>query len=866
MVAFFQAAKQPINKRPANYNIMKAYSGIVAIVMVLFVSITLVAFGYLLFREVDNNIESENKQIEIKDQAVLSKRDFEIEGVVENQVFIRSVSGVPLRTDDFSFFVDNEEVDFEVQESLEPDKVAVFNLDDVSDSRNLKVTMGDQVAYYPIATGTSEAQPPPTTIVTTTPVLPETTTTFPVIITSTTPSATTSTMSTTLPRTTTSTLRITTTTTFKEIITPITSSTTTLPRITSTTISSTTSSLPTTKTTQTTTTIRGTTNAQTTAASTTILSGPCPESTSFCANPDSVSCGQTISGCIAASDEKFYLVPGSAGRNVDVTLTHSGSGCDMNDLNIRKSNSCSTTVGQSINEFTETWSGTPSEDIVIEVESDSSNDQCQWILNVECDGAAGGGGSSTTTVPRATTTTTTTTIPAGGGGGPNSDLDVTYIERTPRYNYDASKGWPAAGDIVTFIAHVKNAGSDSTGSFQYKWFIDGTEAQSGSMNSLNPGQSATTSYQWTWQNGNHNVKFVADPGNQITEKSEINNQIEDRTNALAVGLWVEQSLYDWYNANQLSMCASKGCAGSNSWEDWAQRQIKEWNRLFQISTYPSAPQGVLDRVRLDKIVIVPDGSLPLNGGLPSNTPDTRDKTVDMMWGFPSSGLNDPEFQNSVVKYDYGLLHEMSHARYLVDLYSFDVQQSEVLVRNNGNLVAGTSLMPTIHFDVVYYNKGQKIMGAGSYSAGYDEHSVKALNRILGQRAKGGNFNAPSSMGEYLNDIPADNNLRILNRNGNPLAGAEIKIYKSKFVSNYYNIEFRNSPDMTGFTNSQGIFNLGAFPFTGARINPYEANGIFLAEIRSENNVEYHFQEVTDFNLAYWAGNTQTATYTINTNF
>ena len=107
------------------------------------------------------------------------------------------------------------------------------------------------------------------------------------------------------------------------------------------------------------------------------------------------------------------------------------------------------------------------------------------------------------------------------------DLDVLYIERNPKYNYDAPKGWPAPNDTVTFVAHVKNMGTVATGNFTYTWSIDGQVVNTGNGTSLTPRQRTTFSLPWQWQNGKHTVKFEADPNNAITETSEKNNVVEE---------------------------------------------------------------------------------------------------------------------------------------------------------------------------------------------------------------------------------------------------------------------------------------------------------------------------------------------------
>jgi hypothetical protein len=137
--------------------------------------------------------------------------------------------------------------------------------------------------------------------------------------------------------------------------------------------------------------------------------------------------------------------------------------------------------------------------------------------------------------------------------------------------------------------------------------------------------------------------------------------------------------------------------GGVSWDDFAQRRVSV-NNMFVTAINPLTPQGVTDRVRLDKVTVVPDGALP--NPYPSNYPDSGDKTIDMMWGFPSElvgvasthpqygplYIDSPEAQNV----EYSLMHELSHARYLDDLYAINIQIG-LLVLQNDLTAASTSM-------------------------------------------------------------------------------------------------------------------------------------------------------------------------------
>jgi hypothetical protein len=255
------------------------------------------------------------------------------------------------------------------------------------------------------------------------------------------------------------------------------------------------------------------------------------------------------------------------------------------------------------------------------------------------------------------------------------DLNIASIGRTPRYDYDQPKNRPYSGDLVTFSARVANRGGAPTGRFSYVWSVNGIPSASGSYSNIDPGEIVEINLEWIFEDGPHTVSLSLDGDNHIAEISEANNHLSVRTDALALGLWVEQSKYDWFNTHQVQL----GLSGV-SWDDWAQRQILAWNQIFAQALHPLTPQGVLDRVRLDKVVVVPDGSL--NGPFPSNYPAPDDKTVDLMWGFVCEGVGACSFRSNYGPFylesqaalilDYALLHELGHARYLDDLYGINL--------------------------------------------------------------------------------------------------------------------------------------------------------------------------------------------------
>jgi HEAT repeat protein/sugar lactone lactonase YvrE len=448
-----------------------------------------------------------------------------------------------------------------------------------------------------------------------------------------------------------------------------------------------------------------------------------------------------------------------------------------------------------------------------------------------------------------------------------ADIDLGYIARLPRYDYDAEKNNPAPGDEVTFVAHVRNTGAKSTGRFSYEWTIDGQPAGTGRVSSLKPGDETTVEQTWTWQAGPHYVKCVLDPENKIEEVSEKNNALEDKTNAFIAALWVEKTRYGIYNDEQFYLNI-----GSDSWEDWAQRQMRNWNFGFRRSISLLCPEGVVDRVRLDKVTLVEDGALPLVGsGPPGNMPDTRDKTADVIWGFDTAKLDNDHFYNTnyeMFPYKEGSLpHEMSHARYLVDLYGFGIRGEDIDVADS------FGRRDYDRFSGIEHHAWRGVMMGGDYFWGYSDHSACGLNRRLNVRAKYGNYNASADLGEYLNDLPAKSTFTVVDVNGEPVTDAVVLVYRSVSDprpwderTDFYDKQIDNDPDLVYTTNDKGQFTIEGNPFGGKTISPYLGNSmvLFKVKLRKTNDEFNHIMDVSDFNLAYWNGGRREAHFTIPT--
>jgi len=471
------------------------------------------------------------------------------------------------------------------------------------------------------------------------------------------------------------------------------------------------------------------------------------------------------------------------------------------------------------------------------------------------------------------------------------DLDVTYIERTPRYmpgpwvypdvgpqymgigNHrftdeelvSAHKQWPAEGEKVKFIAHVINKSDTASKPTRFDWKIDGKITASGKIPSIKPWQEFTTSVTWNWKNGAHTVAFEADPKNIINELCEQNNLIEDRTDAYAFLMRVTPELYSAWKKKPNGM-------GSYSFEDWVQRHVKLMNGVLAGSKYPkSAPNGCLDRIRVDKFEVVPKDKML------STSPQKFG--YDGGWNFYDDNLGKENSwfdyhikDDFVTRVDTGLIHELTHQIGAIDMYAivigscwnhardedgdilavgYQVKQPDMMGGGPNPIDFDGSPLPTLYFTP--HPDGEVTVATRGMYAAYSEETVAGLNSIHGLRR--GHF------GLYLFDIPEESRIKVLDINGNPVNGAEIKVYQQTPQPGPQSIG--EKPTFVGLTDSQGIFSLGSRPF--GDINCVGLNGILYITIKARGHKEWRFLDICNFNIAKWRGSDKVWTAVFKTN-
>ena len=261
--------------------------------------------------------------------------------------------------------------------------------------------------------------------------------------------------------------------------------------------------------------------------------------------------------------------------------------------------------------------------------------------------------------------------------GPAPDLDVLWIARTPRTSWVDDPAAPRAGDVVTFVATVRNAGTRPAPPYEALWTLDGRAVDVTRQPALAPGASVELAWAWRWEREAREIGLRLLPSPDSRDRNPGNDARVIRSDALSLGVWVEASFHQ-----AARFGAARSGWGGASFEDWLQRQVARWNGMLAEAKHPLTPEGITDRIRLDRVVIVPDGALDCRVENPQ-----ADYEQDLVWGFPAAlvGAGDlpcdlpPTYaqDDTLWDRDLRLLHELSHARYLADTYGLNVRAIEL---------------------------------------------------------------------------------------------------------------------------------------------------------------------------------------------
>jgi hypothetical protein len=456
-----------------------------------------------------------------------------------------------------------------------------------------------------------------------------------------------------------------------------------------------------------------------------------------------------------------------------------------------------------------------------------------------------------------------------------NDLSVAWIARNPKIDYvwDSQnprvEGWPQEGSEVRWVANVRWLGADPVEKVAYRWLLDGETVATGTLD-IPAGGLVKTEFPWTWTFSRHELVFEIDPSHQVHETTERNNRLLVHTNALGIAFYVERTFW-----NTLSGTARAAGIGATTYDDWVQRMVRHFNEMAQYSTYEDAPQGVLDRWRIDEIHLVEDGTLPLvppygeardwGAGPQSQAtlfPNVSDHTVDMQWGFPASSSTYypviyPAAMPWILVIGNSIIHELAHARTMIDTYAWSITgEGDTIEIASRPRATGSYIYSSLEHGLMHFDWGH-----------IDRFTAVMMNLMAGQRARRGNYNEPWDLGWFLNDFPETNRVRFIRPNETPIPNATVRIYRPEPLadsSHPYAMRYTEPPDFTLMTDSDGWVSVPRNVISDDEITAFvdRTNGTAIVEIQDGPIRRSAFLESLQFNLAYWRGNRESAEYTV----
>lgn len=448
------------------------------------------------------------------------------------------------------------------------------------------------------------------------------------------------------------------------------------------------------------------------------------------------------------------------------------------------------------------------------------------------------------------------------------DLTVAYVERLPRdrqYRHrvrtvdglpvladgsEAGAGPPSPGAAVTFQIHVLNAGGAGAWESTCVVTLDGTEVARKDVPALKVGASHVVEIPWTWQSGNPVLRVTLEPGKGTREIVRWNNTLETRIGSQALTVIVARDRYERFRS-------VRNIVDSFCIEDWIRYHVRVLNALLAGSVHASSPNGVAERVRFDRLLVVDDPGIV-------SWPTDRAISVALS---PLGGGVDAILAaaDAAGHVDWGLIQGMARDLGLADLTTADTTIERCFVRDEyGVYVNRRYLSPTLGFMMHH---------AGGFP--FTEPEAAYLNKMRG-RPRG-------VRGEYLWQVPASIVVEPRSNDGQPLGGVEIAMFQRMADEEGVGRVTGSGPGEPLFAGTTGIRGRLALPNQPApthtspggytlRPNPFGkialdgSNGLLLLRLSHLGATEYHFLSLFDCNVAYLRGHVREYVHRIPTRF
>ncbi|GEM_PF-2180314 len=401
--------------------------------------------------------------------------------------------------------------------------------------------------------------------------------------------------------------------------------------------------------------------------------------------------------------------------------------------------------------------------------------------------------------------------------------------------------WPLPGEAVTYIGYLYNAGT-SGGTCEFVWRTNGHEFSRGSVY-LARDAFASNAIAFPWPAGAEtyagafDISLQLNPTNAVPELSLTNNVISESSRALALSYFMAREYFD-------ALAGKRNRWGTSNAVDWLRIQFEDMQKKFTQSAYLATPSGILERVRIDRVVVAPNAQIDalLNNDPYANLNDGRWQTT----GTDPAGYA-TTFGTTV---DYGLIHEVAHQLGLIDIYQYDVEGASTLVMRDGAPLLAEHIA------------SQQGMMRNHGNVPFSEFSALALNSQLGRRR--------GYYGDFQFLIPRTNIIAVVDTQSNALAGATIECFRrgsDGYFSNAYCVA-------TGTTDISGRLVLpasggGYSTSNGYMLYPHPFNylsvvggNILLVKVSYAGASFYSWFECIAANIAFWRGQSNTAVHTV----
>ncbi len=447
------------------------------------------------------------------------------------------------------------------------------------------------------------------------------------------------------------------------------------------------------------------------------------------------------------------------------------------------------------------------------------------------------------------------------------DLTVAFVERLPRdahwhghvklkdglpqLDIDPNQPGmtPKPGDPVTFRIHVRNVGTEATRAVSCHVSIDESRIADLEIPLLAPDATHVFDAAWTWADGAGSLRVEIDPEGQLSELVRWNNTFVEPVHALAVAVVVSRERFEAFQK-------APSLVDSFCFEDYVQYQLRCLNGLFAASVHPTSPEGVVERVRCDRVVVVDDI------GLPDSEPEwkrqlRRGAAPDGLTGYaallvvgPLSARENPQESALLVQWDW--LRQICRQLGLVNLNAADTTLDQCYVLDKFERYAlRRHISPWIR--TFMYT-------AGGFPLA--EHEAAYLNRIRGKPR--------GFRGDYLYQVPARLSIEVLSNVGRPLPGVQIDVFQLQSSGQNAGRIIgvgRRDPLIAAISDEHGRAELAPLPAPAhptpngyaLRPNPFGriavdgSNGLLLLRLRSADSEEFHFLPLSLCNIAALRG-------------